>query len=287
MIITSEAEYRAAPGVSFSRLKEWELDPDAFWRSNVKGQAPEDEREPTAAMELGTAAHCYTLEGPESFAARFVVHPETYPGAKGESRWNRNAKICSAWEEKHEGDGITVVSPRDFALIQGMRRAIERNPTALDLLTGATTELGIHRTYPHLPFARKGRLDLINHRLGVIGDVKTIERLPDRVREREKRLYYRQLPYYQDLGEEEFTGEYRLAIIWLEKTGHRRCAVEWLTPELIAIGRGENNESLTRLAECYTTGQWETIPDSVEIGPSINLQLRSAPTEDFEKAEGA
>ncbi len=282
MIITSESEYRAAPGVSFSLLKEFEADADAFHRSVILGQLPEDAREETAAMALGTAAHCYTLEGPEVFASRFIVHPQEYAEGK---KWNRNAKVCAAQEDEWEASGLSVVSPKDFALIAGMRRAIERNPTALDLLDGATTELGIRREYPHLPFARKGRLDLINHRLGAIADVKTIERLPDRVKDRERRLYYRQCPYYQDLAEEEFSGEYRLALIWLEKTGHKRCAVEWLTPELIELGRAQNNASLAKLAECYTSGQWETIPDSAEIAPSLYLRAANAPAEtDFEGA---
>lgn len=278
MIVTDPTEYRESKAISFSWLKRFEADPDAFYRRFVLGEKPDTEEPESRALAVGTAAHCYVLEGREEFSRRFVVHPPTYPGRKGEEKpWNRNAKICSGWEEAKEDAGQAVVSPKEMALLGRLRDSVAANAEATRLLTGATMEIAIRRSYRDLPFQRQGRLDFINHAAAYIGDIKTIANLNDRGREIERRLYYRQLAYYVDLADEEFAQAYTGGIVWLEKEWPYRCTVETLSPHFIGIGRLENLASLTNLAECYTRGVWDRIPEAVAVGPSLELQLRAIP----------
>jgi hypothetical protein len=277
MIITDPTAYDGAGAVSFSWLKRWEEDEDVFHRRFVRGEKPDQEPEETKALRIGTAGHCLVLEGPTVFAERYVVQPATYPGIdKGtklpiEKPWNKNAKVCQMWEDAQERD---VVSASEFALLSRMRAAVEANPEAMRILEGARCELAI-RIASKLGFDRQGRLDLLNLILGVIGDVKTIESLADRERDIERRRYYAQLAYYDDLAREEFTAiDFRCCIIWIEKAWPNRCLVEWLDPKYIEIGRAENDASLVKLAGRFADGSWELIPHAKTVGPSLELKLR-------------
>lgn len=272
MIITDPVDYKTTrSSVSFSWLKLAEQDEDLFYRRFIKGEIPDQDPEESRALAVGTAAHCMVLEGGDEFAKRYAVSPLTYPGKDGEKAWNRNAKVCQEWEAAQEAAGKSIVSAKECALLMALRASLARNPEAVDLISGSVCELAIRRDYPALGFQRQGRLDAINHTAGVILDVKTIEDINDRGRVREQRKYYRQLPYYADLAEEEFNQEYRQGIVWLEKAWPHRCCLEWLSPDLIAYGRAKNLESLTRLAERFALGNWNRIPDTCEIGPSAEM----------------
>jgi hypothetical protein len=285
MIITDQDEYRASKAVSYSWLKRFLADPDLFYRRFILGQKPDEEPEESKALAMGTAAHCFVLEGPAAFAERYVIHPATYASEEKKTKrliqkkWNANASVCRLWTEAQEEMGRSIVSPKDAALLSAMRQGVEGNATAAGLLNGAQTELAIRRSYRDLPFERQGRLDLINHARGAIADVKTIGSLNDRAVEMERRKYYCQLAYYQDLAEEEFAGTFELFIVWLEKEWPYRCTVEKLSQGYIDLGRRENARNLLALAECYTSDTWARIPECVEIRPSAFLTLQAEAAE--------
>ena len=272
MIITDPTDYRTAKAVSFSWLKMAEHDEDLFYRRFVLGQVPEEDVEESRALTVGTAAHCLILEGEAEFDRRFAIAPAAYEGKKGPRPWNNNAKVCQLWTEAQEELGKVVVSAKEAALLRKMRASLERNPEALELLAGSVCELAIRREYPSLGFPRQGRLDAINHDARCILDVKTIEDMNDRAQVREQRKYYRQLPWYADLAEEEFTQEYRQGIVWIEKAFPNRCALEWLSPDLVLYGRAVNADSMTKLAKKFAGLEpWATVPAVAEIGPSNDM----------------
>jgi hypothetical protein len=272
VIITDPTDYRTAKAVSFSWLKLAEADEDLFYRRFVLGQVPDEEPDESRALAMGTAAHCLVLEGEAEFDRRYAIAPAVYPAKGGEKPWNRNAKLCQEWESAQEEAGKSVVSAKEAALLRKMRASLEANKEALDLLTWSRCELAIRRDYPSLGFARQGRLDALNLGAGCILDVKTIENMNDRARVREQRKYYRQLPWYADLAEEEFTQEFRQGIVWLEKAFPYRCALEWLSPELVAYGRKVNYEAIKTLAEKFAgIKPWGRVPETCEIGPSAEM----------------
>ncbi len=278
MIITDPAHYQDGKAVSFSWLKRLEADPEMYYRRFVLGEKPDadDEEEESRALKVGTAAHCLILEGPQVFAERFVIHPPTYRDKAGEEkRWNRNAKVCELWEDAQVESGRRVVKPEDFRILAKMREAVAANPYATRLLASGVAEHAIRRETPSLGFARQGRIDWLNLEAGALVDIKTIQNLNDRARDREQRKYHRQLSYYCDLAEEEYS-TVEPYIIWLEKQWPYRCAVEKLTIDLAEIGRQENTASLMRLAEYHAgTRPWPRTPDLAEIGPSAEMIWRT------------
>jgi hypothetical protein len=278
VIITDPLDYRTAKAVSFSWLKLAEADEDLFYRRFVLGQVPDEEPDESRALAMGTAAHCLVLEGEAEFDRRYAIAPATYETVDKKTKapvqkpWNKNASLCDQWELAQAEAGKTVVSAKEAALLRKMRGSLEGNKEALDLLTWSRCELAIRRDYPSLGFARQGRLDALNLGAGCILDVKTIENITDRARVREQRKYHCQLAYYQDLAQEEFTQEFRCGIVWLEKAYPHRCALEWLSPELVEYGRASNAAALTRLAERFSGfTPWETVPAVREIGPSADM----------------
>ena len=100
-----------APAVSGSDLVNYETECPAhafaFWRGNPA----RIHNEPTASMTLGTAAHCYILEGAEVFHSRYAIKPEGLNFSTREGR---------AWRDAQEGRSIIsfdahmqIISMRD------------------------------------------------------------------------------------------------------------------------------------------------------------------------------
>jgi hypothetical protein len=112
-----------APAVSGSDLVNYETECPAhayaFWRGNPA----RIHSEPTPAMALGTAAHCYILEGADAFHDRFAVKPEGMNFATKEGR---------AWRDSQ--DGRSIISFDQHMTILAMRDALMAQPDARRLL---------------------------------------------------------------------------------------------------------------------------------------------------------
>jgi hypothetical protein len=281
MIHTSPDAYKASPAVSFSRLKVFDACPFLYFKRFVERSIP-DQSEDTKAMRLGTAAHKLILEGRAEFDRRYITKPETYANDKGETKdWNANAALCRVWEENWRANGKTVLTRDEAALLDRLEASVRSNPEAVRLLGAGEAEVAIERPAgDRFKLALKGRLDWISPSEGYLVDLKTIENLDDLPREIERRLYYRQKAHYRHLAAEEFSAEFRCAIIGVEKADPGRCGVYWLSPDLLEIGDAENFASLANLARAYETGDWGGNPATVEIGPSADLKFRHLePTE--------
>ncbi len=281
MIIPGPADtYRSHPAISFSKLKVFDECPLLYYKRYIAKTIEPDED--TKAMRLGSAAHALLLEGPVAFAERYATKPETYETDKGPAKWNRNAKICGAWEDNQEALGRVVLTQPETALMLSLRESLLTNADAVELLASGTPEVGIRQRHEALGLEIQGRLDWLDHERGTIVDLKTIECLDDLPREIERRGYYRQLAFYRHLAGVEYgPAAMRCVIIGVEKAQPRRTQVIWLSPDLLDIGDSENLASLVRLAEATRTGDFGGNPATREIGPSLELQLNSAPAEDF------
>ena len=66
----NEFDYRRAAGANQSSLKKI-LESPAHYQAALKNKII-----PTPAMEMGTAVHCLTLDGPEAFEAQYIVKPD-------------------------------------------------------------------------------------------------------------------------------------------------------------------------------------------------------------------
>jgi hypothetical protein len=157
------AEAFAAPAVSGSDLVAYETEcpahAHAFWRGNPARV----HREPSASMALGTAAHCYILEGAEVFHQRFSVKPDGLSFATREGK---------QWREA-QGDR-QIVSFTDHMRIVGMRDGLMKNADARRLLeAGGRAEVTMVARDEETGLTLLCRPDLYIARAGLAVNLKT------------------------------------------------------------------------------------------------------------------
>ena len=115
MTVISNEEYHADPAISASQLKEIGRSPFHYWKRYV--DPDRSPSEPTAAMRLGSLAHCAVLE-PNELLQRYAVGPD------------RRTKEGKATAEKMLADGIEPVSASDFEQALSIAAAVHSHPTA-------------------------------------------------------------------------------------------------------------------------------------------------------------
>lgn len=272
MIITDPDDYQSSSAVSFSKLRVFDRCPLLYHKRYIaKTASPQEE---TDAMRLGSAAHCLLLEGDTVFARRYVVRPASYAAEKsGEKKpWNRNAKICQAWEDSQTR---TPLSADEYSALEAMRISLASNREASKLLAFGDSELAIRNAHPS-GLECQGRLDWLTEG-GCVVDLKTIENIDDLPSVIETRSYYRQLAFYRDLARREYGRENvtSCAIIGIEKAEPRRCAVLYLSESLLDLGTVANEASLARLLRAIDTDEWGGNPETRELAPSAWLALEA------------
>ncbi len=152
-----------APAVSGSDLVNYETECPAhafaFWRGNPA----RIHNEPTASMTLGTAAHCYILEGADAFHDRYAVKPEGLNFSTREGR---------AWRDEQEGRSI--ISFDAHMQILAMRDALMAQPDARRLLeAGGRAEVTMIAKDPETGLTLLCRPDLWIGRAGLAVNLKT------------------------------------------------------------------------------------------------------------------
>ena len=241
----SEADYRAAPGVNVSSLKDMRLSPAHYkhWR-----ETPDPDKA-NAALIIGTLVHRAKLE-----VGRFcyMVRPEKWDS------WRTDA--AKAWRDAQT---IPVVTPEEEKAILRCVDAL----TGLEVFEGITlddlceignTEVKCFKRHPRTGLMMKGAADLVatdeNGTTYVI-DLKTVPEegaSEDKFSRKIADLnYHMQAAYYCDLFETN-----RFIFIAVEKAGFPGVAAWELDAEDLEIGRRTNEALLEQLSRCIKTGEW-------------------------------
>jgi len=152
-----------SPAVSGSDLVAYETECPAhafaFWRGNPA----RIHSEPTASMTLGTAAHCYILEGADAFHDRYAIKPEGLNFSTREGR---------AWRDEQEGRSI--ISFDAHMQILAMRDSLMAQPDARRLLeAGGRAEVTMIARDPETGLTLLCRPDLYISRAGLAVNLKT------------------------------------------------------------------------------------------------------------------
>lgn len=235
--------YRAAAGVNVSSLKE-------FSRSPLHYRYAKDNPKPTtAAMSLGTAAHCATLE-PERFAAEFV----TWTGAV------RRGKEWDAFKADAEAAQRLVLTEdeRDTAL--AIAAAVRACPEAMVYLRRGHAEVSMTWQHDEPEMILKGRVDWLTTIDGadiVVGLKTTRDLRPREFAAQAARLcYHWQWAYYAD-GYERITGRMPVMVeIVVESAAPHAVAVYRVPEHVLERGRQEYRAALEQLAQCEASGVW-------------------------------
>lgn len=235
--------YRAAAGVNVSSLKELNRSPLHF------KHARENPRPTSAAMSLGTAAHCATLE-PERFEDLFAV-------------WTggiRRGKEWDTFKADAEVRGVSVLTEdeRDDAI--AIAAAVRGCPEAMVYLRHGHAEVSMAWHDAEAETACKGRVDWLTTLDGgdVVVGLKTTRDLRPRkfAAQAADLCYHWQWAFYCD-GFERITGRMPLVVeIVVESAAPHAVAVYRIPEHVLERGRQEYRAALVQLAQCEASGVW-------------------------------
>lgn len=201
--------------------------------------------EPTAAMRLGSAAHCAVLE-PERFASEYVnVGDVNYATKDGKAA--RDAVLAA---------GKNPIKQDEYDAADAISAAVRSNRAAFNILNvPGVRESALLWTDADTGVKCKGRVDLFAPGL-VLADLKTTANAgPEAFSDSIYRYgYHRQLAMYRD-GYKAITGEdLEPAIIAVENDAPYCCAVYRLDDQAMELGRREYKWVLSQLVAAKTAG---------------------------------
>lgn len=244
-----EDAYHAHDSVSKSGLDLINMSPAHYYWSA--------KREPTRAMDIGTAIHTALLE-PERFAAEYVL----LDGVK-DRRASEYKEACKAH------DASRVLVSKEAANVAGMQETVRSDQYIRDMLDAdGHREVSVFARDPETGAAVRCRFDL----LALAGWGLDLKKTRDaRSREFERAVaryrYHVQVAFYSDVLEwatgERLTSMPLLAVE--EEPPH--TAVPYILGDMsIEQGRREYRRNLDTYAACVKAGEWPGYkPDSYII----------------------
>lgn len=203
-------------------------------------------REPTPAMELGTAIHAAVLE-PERFAHEFVTEPEL----------DRRTKAYKEWKSSvHQH--MTCVRKTDMATVVSCRDSLYRHPIIRPYLEAdGRCEVSHYWTDAPTDVPCKFRPDKIIPKAGVILDLKTTQDVDGFDRACADFGYHLQAAHYLSGAEEKYGGEdwvFLFAIV--ETNPPYRCRAVCLDEESLGVGFDTRERLLSEYVHRLNNDDW-------------------------------
>lgn len=246
-----EAEYHALPYISKSGL-------DLIARSPAHYMANKNEkREPTPAMELGTAIHSAILE-PRLFYDRYICRPEGIDGRTSEGKVRLKDLMAT---------GKNLIPYQDFKMIEDIITSINSTDEAYKYLMNGKTEHSIFWIDEETGVQCKARPDYLTNS-GIIVDVKTTENASFSAFQRSiaKYRYHVQAAFYMD-GLAKALGKEQVGFVFIavEKTPPYAVAVYYLDEASIDVGRALYRRDINKYAECLKNNAWPAYPNELQV----------------------
>lgn len=145
-----DAEYFAHPGISNSKIKDYEKSPLHFYEKHVIKTTEEPDKD---CFRIGRAAHCLALE-PDRFSERFIVIPEI----------NRRTKEGKAeyayWLQKAADQGADIVTPDEYIAFKAMAERMLSKSISRFIFEQAEFEKPIIVKCPRTGLERKIKPDI-------------------------------------------------------------------------------------------------------------------------------
>lgn len=249
-------DYRAIKAINCSGLKDFARSPLHFWERNLNPDREAESDSP--ALRLGSAVHCYVLEGANKYAMDFVVPPAF------NRRTNEGKAAAAEFEASLAGRDVMILEEKEDRLAKRIGDAVLAHEVAGNLVRGfeGAAEETIQWIDEETGVACKGRLDRIVTIDGQpwIVDLKTTEDArPDEFAKSLARfLYHWQAAFYLD--------GLRAAGCWGDPAGFLFVVVEKKPPHAVAIyaasestllyGRQAYRDALRRYLVCAETNEW-------------------------------
>jgi hypothetical protein len=248
----SNEDYHRLKAVSPSQIKVLGRSPLHYFDQFLAEDR--EKREPTPAMLMGTALHTAVLE-PELWDSTIAVPPQSF-----DRRSKAGRELAAEFER--ESAGKVVLSPEDADQVRRMADAVRSHPAAGFLLElPGRREASYTWKDPATGLECKTRPDWHSEDRRIVVDVKTT----------------------RDASRAEFAKsianlDYHVQAAWnLDAQGGDQfltLAVENVRPYAVAVypasvamldaGRRRIDAAMTRLAECWRTGEWPGYGDFIQ-----------------------
>jgi hypothetical protein len=243
-----EVDYDQIRAVNYSTLKYLATSPKHY---KHRVETPND---PTAAMQLGTAAHTAILE-PHRYTTEYAVFT-------GERRAGK------AWDAFCDANaGRMILKQGEFEAALRMRDAVRADPLAMRYLKRGDAEVTIVWRDPTTGILCKGRLDWLSTSVpDVYLEIKTARDVsPWAFQSAYARMqYHLQAAFYSD-GYEQITGRTLYAKCAAVESSEPHDVVVYDVAEALDVGRDAYRLLLEQLAECRKTGVFPGIARGSEM----------------------
>jgi len=232
------------------------------------------QQEPTAAMQLGSLAHCGKLE-PAAIGARYAVMPDLAGDIrKPDGSEYANVRATKEYKQRVAAWQATVgdrevVTSEQLEVMLGIVQSLTAHDFARRALCGpGPVEVCFVWDDPDSGVRCKARVDKWNDSAPdgtAIYDLKTTRDAGDFERAMVRFAYHRQAAFYLD-GVRACTGAatVRFGIVAVEKDPPFAVRGAMVGPETIEAGRGEYKRLLKQIAQCRKTNDWPGYEDPRE-----------------------
>ena len=260
--MTSNADYHADPAISASHLKAiTQQSPYHYWSRFLDPKRPA--MEPTAAMRLGSLAHCAVLE-PDELSKRYST---CLP---------RNTKAGKEQAAELAAAGIEAVSEAEMVLAVNMSVAVQSHPYAGALLSHGKAEQSFWADDLATGLRIKARPDW--HDGSTIVDLKTCSDASPGgfARACAAFCYHVQAAHYLNV-----TFADRFLFLAVEKTYPYAVGVYELDAAAMAAGKEQCRIGLQTISNCQAINEWPGYTTTCDTISMPYWALSTTPTIDF------
>lgn len=256
-IIDSEPSevYHNCDAVGSHKLQDFSPYPILFYRRWVAKTIPHEAQTP--ALSFGAYFHTLALEGEDAVKKGYAVAPKCdRRTSEGKARY---ASFLA------DSKGKVAISDDDMTLAWRMVESIRAKPSAVNMLARGRPEVTFRKQMEHFSIqARADWFDQYDGQAPLIVDLKSVDSLESFDRQFFNYQYYRQAAFYRlvvasVMGLETFQPQFCYIVV--EKNEPYQCSIRVPDAESLAIGTKEVMNELTRLKNCYASGQWPGEPD--------------------------
>jgi hypothetical protein len=204
-------------------------------------------RSPTKAMDMGTYAHCATLE-PHLYNQRYCVWTERKSDNTAAPR--KGAKFDAF---VLENDGRKALLPSEDESARAMAAAVHAHPIAASILSRGEAEVQVLWTHAN-GVECKSKIDWL--RDDMIVDLKKTVSLARFANLAARQKVPFQLAFYQEAMFRKRGVRLPCKLIVVEEESPHDVAVYSIPPETMAVGARDMKEAFRLLLECHERGEW-------------------------------
>lgn len=197
------------------------------------------EFEPTEPMKIGTAFHLLVLE-PEKFENDIAIYPEL------NLRTNEGKANKELFES--ENVGKLLLKQDDLKDFPYMYRHLLEHPEYSNIFESENIEIEKMIEFNYRGIECRSKIDLINHDLGLIIDLKTINSC-ERAENEVKYNYNRQGAFYKLAVQNEYGIDYDVVFVFVEKSYPHLCKFIGFSNDTIEKGKIEYDRILDKWIE--------------------------------------